>query len=189
MIHPEFLIELPDFANHNALRGFFAAWHRWRGEAIAPKRSQIKLNDMHELMRGTMLLDAIAPETLMFRYTGSIYQDMYKFDFTGLNYLDITEKSVRPLRSKRLWAIVDQPCAAVWTAPGADGVDFIGASVPILPDDPDHPAKIMQVLVPLRDMHHISTESWQVPRDKVIFSDHFRYVDIGAGKPDTSVES
>lgn len=185
----DFQPELPAFARLDRVTEFLQAWHGWRAGALLPRRSQVRLTDFPEMMRGTMLMDVHGPECMTFRYAGSLYQEMYGFDFTGLNYLDITAAEFRHIRAKRLWGVVAQPAAAVWTTPAVQDVGFVGASLPILADDPSHPPKIMQVLVPLRDLHHISRDEWAKPRDKVIFSDRFRYVDIGAGKPDTSVEA
>ncbi|NVJ98660.1 MAG: PAS domain-containing protein [Alphaproteobacteria bacterium] len=185
----DFILDLPEFAKHVAILDFLQSWHRWRGDGLLPKRAAIKLSDMPELMRGAMMLDAFAPERMIFRFAGSLYHDMYGFEFEGLNYLDITEPEVRAIRAKRLWGVVSQPAIAVWTAPGAEGVNFVGASVPLLPDDPTHPRKIMQVLVALKDMAGVSKEAWNTRRDNVVFSPHFRYLDIGAGKPDNGAEA
>lgn len=185
----EFNFEIPAFAQDPSIRAFLAAWNRWRGQAVAPKRSDIRLGDIPGLMRGVMLMDAFAPEKMVFRYAGSQYQDMYKFDFTGLNYMDITPQENRALRAKRLWGVVAQPAAAVWTTPPVGNVDFIGASVPILPDEEGHPRKIMQLTVLSKEVHEAKVAAREYERETVYLSDNFRYIDIGAGKPDTGVEA
>jgi hypothetical protein len=183
------LSQLPAFADYVALKDFICAWDRWRGDEIAPSRSQIKLQDMPDLMRGMMLMEALSPEQLIFRFSGSLYQDIYGFDFTGLNYLDITEEGARSLRSRRLWPVASLPVMAVWATPSVLGTDFVGDSVPIMPDIPGNARKIMQVLVPVRDHHHLATERKRRGQRHVEFSDHFRYLDIGAGKPAYDVEA
>lgn len=188
MTEPVFRPDLPSFARHPSVFGFLDTWHTWRGDKLMPRRGQVKTHQIADLMRGMMMMDVPAPEKLIFRYAGSIYQDLYGFDFTGLNYLDITEPQVRHIRSKRLWGVVAQPAAAVWTVPRVDQLDFIGASVPIAPDDPAHPPKIMQVVIPMRELTAARAKAWNAP-DNVTFGDRFRYVDIGAGKPDTGVEA
>lgn len=182
------LTQLPAFADYVALKDFICAWDRWRGNELAPKRSQIKLQDMPDLMRGMMLMEAVSPTELVFRFSGSLYQDIYGFDFTGLNYLDITEVHARDLRSRRLWPVAAFPVMAVWATPSVLGTDFVGVSVPIMPDTPGDVRKIMQVLVPVRDHHHLATERKRRGQSHVEFSEQFRYLDIGAGKPDSAVE-
>ncbi|TNE61817.1 MAG: PAS domain-containing protein [Alphaproteobacteria bacterium] len=180
----------PAFATHQHIVAFFSAWRNWRGDAMVPTRSQIRLADIPHLMRGCMLLDMHGPDQIVFRYAGSLFQDLYKFDFTGANYLDITEPATRDMRSRRLMAVVEQPAAAVWTAPGVDTVDFIGASVPILADHPGQPPLLMQVCIHLKDLHHIRPATMAVGREKVEISNRFRFIDIGAGIPaDESLES
>ncbi|SDE22336.1 PAS domain-containing protein [Kordiimonas lacus] len=189
MTIPTFSPELPDFAENPGVRGFLAAWDRWRGDSLLPKRDDIRLMDVPELMRGAMLLDAVSMGEFVFRYAGTLYEDMYGFDFTGKNYLDLTDEGLKPIRSKRLWGIVSQPAAAVWTTPSVESVDFTGVSVPILPNDPSHPRKIMQIVMLTREISEVSYKVRAQRREKIYFSDHFRYIDIGAGLPDTSVES
>lgn len=182
-------LDLPDFVRQTPIIDFLRAWDIWRSGALLPRRGQVRLVDLPSLMSGAMILDMFALDRMIFRFAGSLYHDMYGFDFDGLNYLDITDKDVRDIRAKRLWGVVSHPAAAVWTAPGAEGVDFVGASVPLLPDDEAGVHKILQVLVPLKDLAGVSRKSWDLPREKVTFSNRFRYLDIGAGKPDTSVEA
>lgn len=181
--------DLPAFAANTALKGFLAAWNRWRGDAIAPKRSEISLADIPGLMRGGMLLDAYSPNEIVFRFAGSLYQEMYGFEFTGKNYIDLTEPDMRALRSSRLWGVVSQPAAAVWTIPNIDVLQFIGASVPVVPDNPDEPMKIMQMVVMNRELSEASHKERAKQRDAVPYSDRFQYIDIGAGKPDSEVEA
>ncbi len=154
-----------------------------------PLRSQIKTNDLPDLMRGMMLLEAQAPDSFIFRFSGSLYQDIYGFDFTGMNYLEITDISVRGLRSRRLWSLVEQPAGAVWTTPSVEGQDFVGVSVPIAPDEPDTVLKIMQVVVPVLGVQGLAAERKRRRQSHVEFSDQFRYIDIGAGKPDSALEA
>jgi len=181
--------EFPDFADHARIRDFFDAWQRWRGDALVPKRSQVKPGDIPHLMSGSMLLDVLGPKTFIVRYAGSLYQDLYRFDFTGKNYIELTEPEYQDVRAKRLYGVVEQPAAAVWMTPMVDTVDFVGASVPILPDSPDQPGMIMQVLVHLRDLHHIQPSTIAQRHDDVHLSMRFRYLDIGAGLPDTKFEA
>jgi len=181
--------DLPPFADTKAVRDLLAAWDRWRGDALLPKRDDIRLMDVPELMRGAMLLDAVSPTEFIFRYAGSLYEDMYGFDFTGKNYMDLTEDALKPIRSRRLWGMVSQPAAAVWTTPSVESVDFTGVSMPIQSNDPSHPPKIMQVVMLTREISEVSHKVRAQRRENIYFSDHFKYLDIGAGLPDTSIES
>ncbi|WP_417451378.1 PAS domain-containing protein [Kordiimonas sp.] len=168
---------------------FLRSWHRWRGQSLVPKRSQIKLHDMPDLMRGMMLLDAHGPDTFIFRYAGSIFQEAYDYDFTGLNYLDITSPGDKSIRARRLWAQASHPVASVWMTPSVRDINFIGVSVPIWPDAPDTYTKIMQVLIPVRDPHHLASERRQRGQGKVERSTSFRYLDIGAGIPEDDLQA
>ncbi|MCJ9427649.1 PAS domain-containing protein [Kordiimonas marina] len=181
--------EFPDFADHQQIRDFFDAWHRWRGEALVPKRSQIKPGEIPHLMSGCMLLDMYGLDRIVFRYAGSLLQDFYGVDFTGKNYYELTAPADRDMRARRLLNVAEQPAAAVWTTPAIDTVDFVGASVPVLPDDLGQPLIVMQVMVHLRDLHHVRPSTIAQRHDTVHLSQKFRYLDIGAGLPDQSVEA
>ena len=183
------LDQLPPFAERTAIADLLRAWCRWRGRELMPRRSQIKTNDLPDLMRGMMLLEAQGPDRFIFRFSGSLYQDIYGFDFTGMNYLEITDSSVREIRSRRLWSLVEKPVGAVWTTPSVEGQDFVGVSVPIAPDEPDTVLKIMQVVVPVLGVPGLAAERKRRRQSHVEFSDQFRYIDIGAGKPDSALEA
>ncbi|WP_417461417.1 PAS domain-containing protein [Kordiimonas sp.] len=185
----DFVPELPAFADHPALRDFLEVWNGWRGVAIAPRRADINPLDIPELMRGVTLMDAIAPENLHIRYVGSLLCEIVGQDITGQNYIEYTAPEVREIRSRRLWGVVSQPAAAVWMSPWEHDAQFVGLSVPVLPSVDGLPMKLMQVLIPLRDTHHMASERKRNPINNVTLSNQFRYVDIGAGKPDISVEA
>lgn len=185
----DFVPELPAFADHPALRDFLEVWNGWRGAAIAPRRADINPLDIPELMRGVTLMDAIAPENLHIRYVGSLLCEIVGQDITGQNYIEYTAPEVREIRSRRLWGVVSQPAAAVWMSPWEHDAQFVGLSVPVLPSVDGLPMKLMQVLIPLRDTHHMASERKRNPINNVTLSNQFRYVDIGAGKPDISVEA
>lgn len=179
----------PAFADHPQIRAFFESWHRWRGAELVPRRSQVKPGEIPHLMSGCMLLDMHDTETMIFRYAGSLLQDFYGVDFTGKNYVELTAEVARDARVRRLMGVAVQPAAAVWTTPAIDTVDFVGASVPVLPDEPDQPPMVMQVMVHLRDLHHVRPSTIAQKRSSVHLSEQFRYLDIGAGLPDRSVEA
>lgn len=178
--------KLPDFADHPAMREFLSAWDDWRGDNTVPNRSNVKLNDISSFMSHTMLLDMVSPSEIICRYIGSIFMDIYAKDFTGQNYLDLTESQFREMRSKRLSAVVNQPCVAAWTTKtdmgGGQTAHSVGLSLPIIPTVKDAPMQLMQTLV----------FSVPVPRSEygkptrfqhLEFSNRFETIDIGAGHP------
>lgn len=181
--------DLPDFADHSAMHQFLCAWDGWRGNNLVPNRNNVRLSDISSVMSHTMLFDMVSPTEILCRFMGSIFMDIYGKDFTGHNYLDITQPQFRDIRSRRLFAVVNQPCAAVWTTKSDMGggkiANSVGASVPITAAHEGAPMQLMQTLV----------FSVAVPRSEygkptrfkhIEFSNQFETIDIGAGRPVTS---
>ncbi len=187
--HTATVLELPAFAEHKIIRDFLRAWLTWRGDSMVPHRNQIKLTDISSQLTTTVLLDMRSEREMVFRYAGSRVEELYKLDLLHKNYLDLTDISVRGIRSKRLWHVVTQPAVAVWAATTADDVDCMGASVPLISDTPDVPHMLLQILVPMKDFREMNRPLRSVARRTIGFADKFKFLDIGAGLPDPGFES
>lgn len=178
---------LPKFADLPEIHEFLTAWNNWRADDIIPDRCAVALADIHQCLGHAMLFDMVSEDEIHCRYMGDAFLDIYGQDFTGSNYLDLTEPQFREIRSKRLHGVVDKPCAAVWaTVRGPNSPKLplaCGVSVPIRPNRPDRPKQLMQFAVMLEGYEQSAFVA-RVKTGVVDFSDHFAFVDIGAGCPE-----
>lgn len=181
--------ELPAFADLPQMHELLAAWDSWRASDVVPLRSKVKLSDIDRFLSHAMLLDMEPSGRIHCRYIGSKFQEIYGHDFTGEDYLEITDARYRDTRSKRLFTAANHPCIAVWSTK-AEGdqkglPNATGASLPIRPDVSGKPIQLLQVVVALEDFV-FSEFATQNKREKIAFSDQFSLIDTGAGVPDIS---
>ncbi|WP_262695842.1 PAS domain-containing protein [Kordiimonas aquimaris] len=178
--------ELPQYADHPDICQLLAAWDNWRGDSLLPKRADIKLTDVSNLLKSSLMFDMISDTRIICRYIGSTFLDIYGQDFTGHNYLDLTHPDERAERSRRLMVVAKHPCIAAWAvtivSSKDESIDIVGVSVPIQPNTDDAPMQLMQVAAILRPIPHSSfTKSDE--QNVVNSSDQYSSIDIGAGMP------
>lgn len=180
---------LPAFADLPQMQELLIAWDSWRLDDISPLRSNVKLSDIDKFLSHTMLFDMESTGRIHCRYLGSIFNEIYGQDFTGKDYLDITDARYRDMRSRRLFAVASQPCVAVWSTKGEGDQKglpkAVGASLPVKPNSADKPMQLLQVVVELEQIVFSEFAS-QEKREKIQFSDRFSWIDIGAGVPEVS---
>lgn len=178
--------EVPPFADLPQMHTLLAAWQRWRAGAVVPQRSNVKLSDIDRFLSHAMLFDMERSGRVHCRYIGSIFHEIYGHDFTGQDYLDITDARYRDTRSKRLYAAANHPCIAVWATKSEGDRESLpsatGASLPIKPEESGKPMQLLQVVVELEDVVFSEFATPQ-KREKVAFSDRFSLIDVGAGMP------
>ena len=184
-------VSVPSFADHPDIHLIVDAWNAWRGNDLVPTRSNVNLCNISKLLNMITMFDMVSPSEIIVRYIGSSFIDLFGQDYTGANYLDLTpEEYGKAIRSKRLMAVVEQPCATFWTAKPIFREDVslntIGTCLPIAPTNPDAPMQMMQLLVLLEPAPYTAF----VKKDEDVMiknSDVFEAVDIGAGLPSLPV--
>lgn len=188
----ELQIGLPAFAENEELRQIFSSWRKWAGDELLPLRRNVNLRDIGRYLDRLLLLDVISHEEVRIRYFPSLYMDFLGADYTGQNYLDVTEAGHRALRAKRFMNIASKPCAAVWTTQDVqlwtnrkqnEGQDYaVGISLPILADeDGEKPMQVMTICVtPTMEQRPAFYEQ---PKHIVALANLHEYVDIGVGVP------
>ena len=179
---------MPAFADHPDVRLLMDAWNDWRGEDLVPNRRNVNLCDISKLLDMITVFDMVSPTQLIVRYIGSSFIDLFGQDYTGANYLDLTPDAHRKvIRSKRLMAVVEQPCAAFWTAKptfrAGVALNTVGACLPIAPTDANAPMQMMQLMVLLEPLPFTSFEKIN-EHIMIKNSDVFMAADIGAGLPE-----
>lgn len=180
-------VEVPAFADHPDIHLLVDAWNGWRGADLVPNRRDVDLCDISKLLDMLTVFDMVSPRQMTVRYIGSGFIDLFGQDYTGANYLDLTPDAHRKeLRSKRLTAVVEQPCAAFWAAKPTFrqgvGLNTVGACLPISPASAGAPMQMMQLMVLLEPLPFTSFEKIN-EHVMIKNSDVFEAADIGAGLP------
>ncbi len=185
------MFDLPEFAKTDDIKFVISAWNKWRGEKLFPSRENVNLRDISKYLNAVMLFDMNSYEDIHIRYFGSRLMDYFGAAYTGTNDLAVTDPEIKDIRVKRMFGIVELPCAAVWTTRGINfGVEqsfSVGINFPVATRNSDKmPNQLLQICIPLE--HTEQPVFIEQPKTNVNFADRYVFVDIGAGKADSSVE-
>lgn len=160
-------------------------WTEWRGAEIAPKRSQITIEDLGEALPHIIMVEFTSPEECHFLFAGSDLVLLQGLEITGLNFYDMALPEERELRMRRLQGLEQQPCGSYSIQPGTlspgTAVNTELLALPILPDQPGAALRGIAVSTPLNATAHLTP----IQESRVIrIAEEFRFIDIGAGLPD-----
>ncbi|HEX6957972.1 MAG TPA: PAS domain-containing protein [Ferrovibrio sp.] len=165
---------------------FLAAWHGWRGPAphtaLLPRRAQVDLVSICRLMPQLAVLEVRGPDKAVFRLAGTEIESQFGAPLTGCNAVKLAPPEQQLQRGRRLWQMVQQPCAAVLrlTVEHLSGRhdDVEIAAAPVLPDEAGAPVQVFAVLSRLPRQRW--GESDPITRN---MTRNLRFLDIGAGLP------
>lgn len=159
-------------------------WKVWRGPEVAPRRSDVRIEDLGAALSYAVELELESDTRNIFRFAGSDIVKLAGQDHTGTNFFDTLPPDQRAIRISRSLKLQEHPCgmlARVQTTlkSGAPMVREV-LGLPVLPDRPDGNFCLLNVSYPLDDYE------WQTPvREgaKLPLAADFHFVDVGAGVP------
>lgn len=164
---------------------FLAAWTGWRRGAAPPRRRDVRLEDIVDLLPGVILLEARAPDVFHFRLAGTGVDEFSGMHMTGVNALDLTAPENRAVRARRLWSLASIPCGGFlrffhrYPESRAEAA-MEGLILPVLADADGAPVQLMSVFSSSRSR----VESEPPSNDmRNALPDEFYFVDLGFGVP------
>jgi hypothetical protein len=171
-------------ANDQVSRRFIAAWLGWRRGALLPKRAEIELGDVKEMLGRVILFELIGPDDIRVKVAGSQLRDHAAFEATGKNFAELTPPGQWPLRQWRMQEMAGRPCGGVMISRDGqtrgDGVTFETVTLPI---EPDHAGKPRLLLSNVAVRGGIYEPPVEGRPHLVPLVDEFRFLDLGAGLP------
>ncbi|WP_417514451.1 PAS domain-containing protein [Minwuia sp.] len=102
----------PDLTADGA--AFVRWWQSERKPSALPVRKDMRIDRIVRLMPRLTVLDAVSPDRMVFRLTGTDIDRQAGTNPTGMNVLDITEPGYRALRAQRLWNMANWPAIGVF---------------------------------------------------------------------------
>jgi hypothetical protein len=175
---PSALQDVPE-----ACRILFRHWDDIRGPAIVPRRSQLDLAKLIPILPVLQIVEVQSRSMLRCKLVGTGLRNLFGFEFTGRNYLDLAPPDGRRIRAYRHWAGIQQPCGSVFSGciryPSGAVASVIGIGVPLLADQEGAPPMSLTVTAQVTDRGWINERS----REMIGMPEHFEFLDIGAGIP------
>jgi hypothetical protein len=163
---------------------FAAAWRRWRGDQLLPRRSNVKRKEISRILPRVMVLEVISPDEARFRLVGTSYLEIFGVELTGLNFVNLVPPEDREVRGGRLLAMVNTPCGSYMATPdpntSSTGNVLHTLSLPVLPNIPDKPMQFFGITFGTKPMQSTSKYGADLLKN---LADRFTYIDIGAGLP------
>ncbi|HXY99100.1 MAG TPA: PAS domain-containing protein [Stellaceae bacterium] len=172
-------------SSNEVSRRFIAAWLGWRGAArLLPKRADIDIADIKELLDRVILVELGGPDGLRVKVAGSRLRNHIDFEATGKNLAAITPPGDWPLRRWRITEMATRPCAGVSILRDRRRRDGITVEMVTLPLEPDAPGKPPLTLSNIAVCGGVYEPP---PKDRPLLwpaVEEFRFLDLGAGVPE-----
>ncbi len=160
------------------------AWCGWRGDKMLPFRSDVRLEDIKEILPWITLIEVFSDSEIIFRLAGTMVREIMGVELTGRDLLELTEPGHRRARGVRTAQTAHQPCGALWVWKVAFENEHRrpteNLSLPLLPNEDGRPTQLLNVFGmidasdPPRAINHLQ---------QLASSTQHSFIDIGAGVP------
>lgn len=169
-------------------RDFAAAWNRWRGTAVAPRRADVRLEEIARWLPLLSVLEIRSREEQVFRLVGTQINEARGRELTGTTLKELSRPEDWPARSLVNAEMAAKPCGITFRAlfrysVGADAESEY-LCLPVFANDPAAPVQLFTIRQPLRD---VTLQLPQLDAETNPVGDGNRFVDLGAGVPDSAL--
>jgi len=159
------------------------AWLSWRGDRLLPRHADLDPASIKKILPLVGVIDIRAKDVAIFRIAGSGLRDVFGFDPTGRNAIDLLPEAQRPRRAYRLFLPATWPCGYlghsqfIYDSGVSDVFESIG--LPLEASDPGSRNLVVFAL------ESIQGRRWQRRTGSLIDNpqNYLRFIDIGAGIP------
>jgi hypothetical protein len=158
-------------------------WLRLRGDRLVPSREEIDPGSIVSLLPFIVLTEIFSPMDARVRLAGTALRDLFGFDPSGWNYVELTGPEGRRSRGYRMWTMTHWPCGAYFSrqvtfATGAHETTY-GIALPVAPGRTGGAPFILSM-----ERSH-SGRRWLNPGSGPMIEpvSEFVFLDIGAGCP------
>jgi len=162
-------------------RTLLEAWLAARGDRLLPRRADLDPVMLKSIMPNISIFEIREPGVVMVRLAGTHYREIFGFEPTGRNLIDLTPEQFRRVRAYRLRLAANWPCAGRgeinvrFGSQTFDTFEFL-----TLPLDADSTRMLISATA------SVSGRRWQNAPSRDLIeasSEDSQYVDIGAGLP------
>ncbi|MEQ8816441.1 MAG: PAS domain-containing protein [Thalassobaculum sp.] len=169
-------------------RDFVQAWLRWRGDATVPRRGQIALSDIARHLHWLSVLEVRSAEEMIFRLVGTAINASRGRELTGTSLKDLSRPEDWPRRSLINLALAGRPCGLYfrvlfeYSVGGPVFSEYV--CLPVFADEEGAPPQLFTIRQPVEN---VALKLPQLDPAYNRVGDDNRFVDLGAGVPDSDM--
>ncbi len=167
-----------------ACRTLLAVWLAARGNRMVPRRAEVDPAAFRSMLRHIGITVCSRPGLVEVRLAGTGYREIFGFELTGRNLIDLTPPPLQRLRAYRGYACALQPCGALFeialpvSAKISDMFEVL--SLPIEANDNRESGMAMWSIQSIRGQRWMNKSPSGIVEGP---SDKFQFIDLGAGVP------
>lgn len=181
--------DLPKVVLTKGSQRLVEAWSGWRRDRLLPRKTDMDLSALAEFMPWLALVEVLDADIARMRVAGSSLSEVYGMEMTGRSLKEVTAPADWPRRSARYQAQVGHPCGSYYfrrdTLPEGKVVSYETVALPVDADVEGRQRHMLCVISPLQHWYELDGP----PSPHVVpMATDFRFVDIGAGRPETRLE-
>jgi len=162
-------------------------WQALRGARPRPRRAEIDPAALAPYLPQVGLFEVQSPEFTLCRLAGTAFRLSLGFELTGRNVVHLYAPELHRAAGYRFHMMVTQPCASMLELPlkFSTGLEH-PHEVLLLPLEPEGPEASPQLLVGMAGIDDVLWQNTAI-LPQLQPSSTFRFVDIGAGVPESSM--
>lgn len=172
-----------------ACRFIVEYWRSLRGARLRPRNGEIDPAVLTRYLPHVALFEVRTPDNTYCRLAGTSVRLSLGLELTGKNVVHLYAPELHRAAGYRFWSMAMHPCGALFEMPlrFATGVDA-PHEVVLLPLEPDKAGAPPLLLVGAAGRNPVNWENMAV-LPQLTASPTFRFVDIGAGVPASTLPS
>ena len=182
----EAIIDLPPGLQDmpEACRSLYEHWTEIRGDALVAPRAGIDPGRLRSILPYLQIVEVASPSLIRCKLSGTALRDLFGFDLTGRNLIDLTPPDQRRRRGWRYWIGTTQPCGCLFGGKlrflSGALAPYLGLVLPLRPSQEDGPMLAISAIALIRDYGWINERS----QPELNLAEYVSFLDIGAGVPD-----
>lgn len=173
----------PLLAGRRNSLALLSAWEGWRGDGVIPRSSDVRPEDLGRALSSISILEAHAPDRLIYRLFGGMHAAISGRDLKGMNLIDFVTKAPPDEPPHRMWSLAETPCGGIYAVtlsrPQGSPTPIFGLVLPVAPGSAGEP----MLLYASVDRVAVAGQRAAKPVSRIDRPSEFTYIDIGYGAP------
>jgi hypothetical protein len=182
----EAIIDLPPGLQDmpEACQLLYEHWSEIRGDALLPSRAGIDPGRLRSILPYLQIVEVVSPSLIRCTLSGTALRDIFGFELTGRNLIDLTPPEQRRQRGWRYWIGAAQPCGCLFGGKlrflSGALAPYLGLVLPLRPSQEGGAMLAISAIALVADRGWINERS----QPELNLAGYVSFLDIGAGMPD-----